>query len=389
MKILSSENLLIAVSSLKKIIQIFFGPFLVSYFIKTSTESLIDLSIYNILVYMFLGILGFIIGYIVRNKFQVGMFRVGVILNFIYTLYIIILKEKILKHLAILAFIYGLAAITYWFPYNLFAAKKVKNENREKYELKSKTVHMFINILVPILLGGLITTTNFYLTAVIIAIISGIQVFLSFFIKPVENKSYQFTIVKSLKMILKNKNIISLFITEFFRGMNISDGVLNVLLTVLIFNAFKTDMNLGILTALSSLITIIISYFYTKRKNKDDKKIILICGILPVLSLFLLVFITNNITLITYYILYNSLINILAMIIDIRLFNISNKVVKKDDNIEFWSIRELILNIGRIVGYVMLLVIAITNPDKYLNYLLIIITLSIPIMAYFTSKIRI
>lgn len=53
MKFRRKENLLIAISSLRKVIDIFFGPFLVTYFIKTSTDSLIDLSIYNILVYFF------------------------------------------------------------------------------------------------------------------------------------------------------------------------------------------------------------------------------------------------------------------------------------------------------------------------------------------------
>lgn len=390
MKFRNKENLLIAISSLRKIIDIFFGPFLVTYFIKTSTDSLIDLSIYNILVYFFLGVLGFIIGYIVRNKFQIGMFRFGVILNFVYILFIIILKEAILDNLLILAFISGIALIAYWFPYNLFISLQVKNKNRESYEVKRKTISLITSVLTPILLGSLITTTDFYLTAIIIAIISGIQIILSFFIKPEEKKDYKFTPLKSYKTLIKNKNIFNIFIVEIFIGMNISDGVLNVLLTILIFNAFKTDLNLGIISSLSSILTIILSYIYSKKcKNKSDKMIILLCGIVPVISVLLLVFNTNNITLIIYYMIYNCLINILSMIIDIRLFNISNSdIVKQNHNIEFWSIREFILNLSRIIGYSLLLLTAIFNKHDYLNYLLIIITLSIPIMAYFTTKVE-
>lgn len=390
MKFRRKENLLIAISSLRKVIDIFFGPFLVTYFIKTSTDSLIDLSIYNILVYFFLGVLGFIIGYIVRNKFQIGMFRFGVILNFVYILFIIILKEAILDHLLILAFISGFALISYWFPYNLFISLQVENKNRESYEVKRKTISLITSVLTPIFLGSLITTTNFYLTAIIIAIISGIQIILSFFIKTEEKKDYKFTPLKSYKTLIKNKNIFNIFIVETFIGMNISDGVLNVLLTILIFNAFKTDLNLGIISSLSSILTIILSYIYSKKcKNKNDKIIILLCGIVPVISVLLLVFNTNNITLIIYYMIYNCLINILSMIIDIRLFNISNSdIVKQNHNIEFWSIREFILNIGRIIGYSLLLLTAIINKNNYLNYLLIVITLSIPIMAYFTTKVE-
>ena len=337
-----------------------------------------------------MGVLGFIIGYIVRNKFQIGMFRFGVILYFVYILFIIILKEEILNHLLILAFISGFALISYWFPYNLFISLQVENKNRESYEVKRKTISLITSLLTPIFLGSLITTTNFYLTAIIIAIISGIQIILSFFIKTEEKKDYKFTPLKSYKTLIKNKNIFNIFIVETFIGMNISDGVLNVLLTILIFNAFKTDLNLGIISSLSSILTIILSYIYSKKcKNKNDKIIILLCGIVPVISVLLLVFNTNNITLIIYYMIYNCLINILSMIIDIRLFNISNSdIVKQNHNIEFWSIREFILNIGRIIGYSLLLLTAIINKNNYLNYLLIVITLSIPIMAYFTTKVE-
>ena len=318
------------------------------------------------------------------------MFRFGVILYFVYILFIIILKEEILNHLLILAFISGFALISYWFPYNLFISLQVENKNRESYEVKRKTISLITSLLTPIFLGSLITTTNFYLTAIIIAIISGIQIILSFFIKTEEKKDYKFTPLKSYKTLIKNKNIFNIFIVETFIGMNISDGVLNVLLTILIFNAFKTDLNLGIISSLSSILTIILSYIYSKKcKNKNDKIIILLCGIVPVISVLLLVFNTNNITLIIYYMIYNCLINILSMIIDIRLFNISNSdIVKQNHNIEFWSIREFILNIGRIIGYSLLLLTAIINKNNYLNYLLIVITLSIPIMAYFTTKVE-
>ena len=55
MKKFKESNILIFNNALKKIITIFFGPFLTAYFIKVSPESLIDLSIYNIMNYIILG----------------------------------------------------------------------------------------------------------------------------------------------------------------------------------------------------------------------------------------------------------------------------------------------------------------------------------------------
>ncbi len=181
-----------------------------------------------------------------------------------------------------------------------------------------------------------------------------------------------------------------MFKTEFLKGFNISDGVLTTVVTVLILNAFKTDMNLGIITSASSILTIVLSYLYSKFfKEKNDKIVILTCSTLPVLCLFILLGITNNITLILYYVVYQVLLNLLVMIMDIRLFNLSNiKLIREDNQVEFWAIREGILNIGRILGYFILFIIVILKKDQYLNYFMIFLTLTIPIMGYTITKVK-
>ena len=64
MKIKSESNIIIAIDALKKIMTIFLGPFLTAYFIKTSNESMVDLSIYYIFSYLLLGVGTFIYVYI-------------------------------------------------------------------------------------------------------------------------------------------------------------------------------------------------------------------------------------------------------------------------------------------------------------------------------------
>lgn len=385
----TKENILITVSALRKIMEIFFGPFLIAYFIKTSKEGLMDLSIYNITSYFVIAVAGLIVSYIIRNKFQIGMFRIGVILNFFYILSIILLKEKILNYLWLVAFLYGVSAICYWFPYNLFIANQIENRKREEYEIKRKTASLLVSVLTPIVLGSLITTTDFHITAIVIAILSFIQIILSFFIKPRENKNYKFTLLESFQKLRKNKEINTIFKVEFLKGFNLSDAVLTVIVTVLILNAFKTDMNLGIISSISSGITIFLSFLYSKVfKKKDDKLVILICSTIPVLCLFLLLGFTNDITLIIYHAGYNIFISILTMIMDIRLFNIANiKLVREENEIEFWAIREFILNVGRILGYFILFLIVFLKKDGYLNYFLIFLTLTITLMGYLITKV--
>ena len=61
-----------------------------------------------------------------------------------------------------------MSSCTYYYPYNLFASSKVKNVERDAYEMARKVLMTFVSIVIPILLGSIISTTNFHLTAVII-----------------------------------------------------------------------------------------------------------------------------------------------------------------------------------------------------------------------------
>ena len=384
-------NIIIAINAMKKIMVIFLGPFLTAYFIKTSQESIIDLSIYYIFSYILLAIGTFIVANIIKNKFRIGMFRIGVILNFFYIMSIIVLKEKIINHLEIISVLYGISSSAYWFPYNLFVINKIDNNERTEYTVKSKIVSSVIGILCPILLGSIITATNYELTAVIILFISLIQIILSFMLMPKEEKNLpKFNFKNTWNKLKNNKQIRKMSIVEFFIGMNVSDGALEVLMTVLIFNSFKTNMNLGIITSITTVLSMICVHMYGKiYKNRDDKKIIIISCILPVISVLILLVWRNNITVIIYNVCYVIFTSLLTLTREIRLFNLSDSyIVDKNNQCEFFAIREGILNCGRVFGYLMLLLAGVSGSNLVLNVVMVLLTLSIFIMGLNIRKIE-
>lgn len=328
---------------MKKVMELFLGPFLTAYFIKTSQESLVDLSVYYIFSYILLAIGSFIVASIIKNKFRIGMFRIGVILNFFYILAIIILKENIVNHLALISILYGISSSVYWFPYNLFVINKIDNYYRTEYTVKSKIVSSIIGMLCPILLGSIITATNYELTAIIILFISLIQIILSFLLIPEqENNLSKFNLKNTWKKLKYNEQIRKMSIVEFFIGMNVSGGALEILITILIFNSFKTNLNLGIITSITTVLSMIFVHLYGKvYKNKDDKKMIIISSIIPILSVLLLLFWKNNITVIIYNVCYVIFTALLTLTREIRLFNISDSyIVDKNNQSEFFAIRE-------------------------------------------------
>lgn len=387
----TEENIIIAINAIKKVMILFLGPFLTAYFIKKSQESIIDLSIYYIFSYILLGVGSFIAASIIKNKFRVGMFRVGVIFNFIYIMAIIILKEKIVDYLWLISILYGVSSSIYWFSYNLFVINKIDNERRTEYTVKSKIISSIIGVLCPIVLGSIITVTNYELTAIIILIISIVQIILSFMLSP-DNKTNlsKFNARQTFDKLKSNKQIRRTSIVEFFIGMNVSDGALEILMTILILDSFKTDMNLGIITSITTVLSMICVHLYGKiYKKRDDKSLVIASSILPVIAVFILLIWRNNITIIIYNICYVIFTSLLALTREIRLFNISDSyIVDKNNQCEFFALREGILNMGRVIGYTMLLLAGLTNSRFVLSIVMILLTLSIPITGLNITKIN-
>ena len=378
------ENIIITINALKKIMVLFLGPFLTAYFIKKSQESVVDLSIYYIFSYFLLAVGSFIVASIIKNKFRIGMFRIGVIFNFFYIMSIIILKEKIINHLGFISILYGISSSAYWFPYNLFVINKIDNSERTRYTVKSKIISSVVGVLSPILLGSLITVTNYELTALIILFISFIQIILSFMLSTEkESNLSRFNLKKTWNKLKYNRQIKVMTLVEFFIGMNVSDGALEVLMTILIFNSFKTNMNLGIITSITTILSIIFVHIYGKiYKKRDDKNIIMVSSILPVISVLILLLYKSNVTIIIYNVCYVIFTALLTLTREIRLFNLSDSyIVDKENQSEFFAIREAILNCGRIVGYLLLLFAGISKNVVILNIVMVLLTLSILIMG--------
>ena len=385
------ENIIIAINAMKKVMILFLGPFLTAYFIKKSQESITDLSIYYIFSYTLLGVGSFVVASIIKNKFRVGMFRIGVIINFIYIMTIIILKEKIIEYLGLISILYGISSSAYWFSYNLFVINKIDNERRTEYTVKSKIIASIIGVLCPIILGSIITVTNYELTAIIILVISIIQIILSFMLSPDnETNLAKFNAKQTWNKLKSNKQIRRISIVEFFIGMNVSDGALEILMTILILNSFKTDMNLGIITSITTVLSMICVHLYGKiYKKRDDKGLIIVSSILPVIAVFILLIWRNNITIIIYNICYVIFTSLLTLTREIRLFNISDSyIVDKNNQCEFFALREGILNMGRVMGYTMLLLAGLTGSQLVLSIVMVLLTLSILIMGLNITKIE-
>ncbi len=390
-KIKSEQNIIIIMDAIKKIMTIFLGPFLTAYFISTSTNSILNIAIYYIFTYATMALSTLVVAALAEKRNRIKIFRIGIILNFIYILIIILLKEKIINYLPIISILYGISASCYYFPYNLFIINKVKNTERTNYMVKLFITISVVGILFPIIFGSIITITNYILTAVIVLFISLIQIILSFFITDNHNGDLEeYNLKKAWLELKKSKQVINCLAGEFFIGMNICNGALETVMVILILNSFKTNINLGIITSIATLLSILVVKIYGLIYNKrDDKKVIMISSIIPVISLIIFLVLKTNTTVIIYKFSYVIFAEILSLVRKIKIFNLSNsKIVNKSNQCEFNAIREVTLNVGRVTGYTLLLLAGLTQSAVVLNIVTIILTLSLLVMSINLTKVK-
>ena len=73
----------------------------------------------------------------------------------------------------------------------------------------------------------------------------------------------------------------------------------------------------------------------------------------------------------------------------IRLYNVSNTdIINQSNQVEFWTLREISINMGRITSYILLLLVGITKNNMLLNAVMIVLTLFIFILGNVLRKVE-
>ena len=109
---------------------------------------------------------------------------------------------------------------------------------------------------------------------------------------------------------------------------------------------------------------------------------------MPIIILCIFLIYPSDIMVIVYNLCYTIFVNVLGTIRIIRLYNISNsKMLNRTNQEEFWSVREISINLGRITSFIVLLFAGITGSNSILNIVMVVLTLLIFGLGYILSKI--
>lgn len=266
----------------------------------------------------------------------------------------------------------------------------VTNENnREKYTTNKKIIRSFTKIVMPIVLGTSIEMLSFYRVSIYVMILALIQVILSLFIKIEKQKYKKFNI----KEYFKNTNIKNNNRLKIVYKSSILYGVLldliPTLVTIIIVMTYKTNFKLGFLNTIFAICSMITLYLFRKIKNNKIQKNILIGGsLISLISVISLVISLGKIEVVIYNIISYSFIIILEILFNIERFNNKKNNVNEEFYIESQIFINMIMQIGRVIGYGLLFIIGLSNNIIYFKTLLLITTLIIPLYSYYMYQLH-
>lgn len=376
-----NTNLLLVINTIRKIIDIFLGPFLTAYLFKVAVENIKIISMYNILSYIAISVVALIIGRILKNKYEMQIFRIGMISKFIQLAILITLGDNVVNYIWIMAIVAGFSMGTCSFPLNLFSSKLVLNDEKKDFIVYKTILNNLVKVLIPFLLGSIISIKSFETTTIIILILSFIQILLSFKMKfkmKNNNENKKLDIIKEVNHIKNNKKLQRFYMMKFFKGMA-CEGALDTAVTLLIIMSFDSDFSLGVITSIISLLAMLSSYVYKKFKNQEKMKLLIIVSyVIILISSIVLVFITNRYTIVGYNLIFAFFLQFIMVSEEVQTLKFINSDVINDSNrVETYMLLEMFLNIGRIISYILLFVVGIYNNLYLLEILIIFLVISI------------
>lgn len=389
-KIEKNAKLLIASDLIYSLTGVFVETFLVAYFLKVTNKNITTISIYYILIYTLTSLGNIVMGKIIKRapdkSKQIMSF--GIVARALFILFIVLLSEKIATNYILIAIIYAFSEMLYWCAHELIYIDVTNNDNRKKYMSIKKILCKIVNVISPIILGTSIEFYSFTKIAVYVFALSVIQILITLFIKTnIKKEKRQYNFKEFIEYIKRNKlkKIQKYNLSAISYGIvESSIGTLIVIITIM---TFKTSLNLGILTTIFSAFSMLSLMLYDKFYNKNNAKFILaLCSIIVVIGVIGLLINISKTSLVIYNFCYMVTFCIFDVVYNTRKGDLVKECKIDKYREEYIGYTSIGIGIGRIIGYVLMLIVSFTSNIIYFKILLAVVTLFAPIYCCLIVK---
>lgn len=382
---MNNYKVLFSLRTLKNILTNFVDSFLVLYFLDVSDRNIVPLGIYKLVAIIAIYSVIFLTRNLSKSKNRANLMRIGIILDFVYFLTIILLKDKVVNYIYLVGLLYGLEEGFYYSVYNILESDGITNEERAKFAGTYTAIESILSIIFPLIFGSLISATGFLKSLTVVFIIVVVRIILSFIYKdnniPKSNKT---NMKEYFELTNKDKRFKQMYKVEFLNGIVYSEAAFSYIVTIYIIKVFSDSLSLGLFTSIFSVITFIIGILFAKFINKKYySSAIKISMVLTIMSLFLMIFRCNVLTIILFNLFQTISKKLKDLITGNNQANLSNySKIAKEYKTEYWLANETSLVIGRIISSSVFILLA------YINTTIMIILYALFLILFTINSIK-
>ena len=363
---------------LMKIIELFVSTFLVAYLLTISNGNIFNVALYYIVYYIGLGIFYSLFSAFLHRGNKVHFYRFSILLKCVFLILISLLKEDIVDYIIPVSLFYGLSSGCYWSSYNVMMSEAISSRSIQKFYGLYNIWAYIVNVVAPIALGSIIDAGSFIKTSIYAFIVCSFATFLLVSRKEDGEKLDFKGFIKDVKESKQGRAFVTAYLMSFTRGLINS---ITTLITIMIVLTFNSNVSLGSLSSIMAIISILITFVFMKKYSARKSKIIFACLFLCIVGVSGILFKINKAFIILFNVLYTIAIIVPDNISAQKRVGIVRITKKIKYALEHNIIAESLLNIGRVISYLPLLIAS--NSDSLNIYKVLLVCNMVYICLYF------
>ena len=370
-------SLLVCVT-LNNITSLFIYTYLLSFILEVSNDSIVNVAIFYLVLHVSMIALSWLIAPLFKKFNKALALKVGIIFKFIFVLMVVFFQNSIVNYVYLIAVCNAFSEVLFWGGFNSLQPLVTKNSSLSTYISISKIIGTIVNIVVPIFMGYLMDKIGIHIISITMIFIVVTQMILAIFIREkdeeVNTKLNYKGFTKQLSEIYPQAK--QIYINLFLYGICSNVTMLILYFTVI---TFGSNLSLGIFSTLASILSIIVVAIYNIRKKMFNTwPTAIISSILILLSICFIMLNLNKVSLTMFYVVWNISIVVPDIITGSNRFNIAKQPTLAKFNIENMTISETYLDLGRVVGEILLVLMGVLNNKIFnifvLSFISIVIT---------------
>lgn len=343
--------------------------------------------IYNIIYYMSVPLTMHFAPYIMSKLSMTALSKIGVIMHFVVYMLLAILMDKAVRYYYVFAFLIGGSGGFYWLSYNCLMDRITTDGNRDKLMGYITSGNAVITMLAPLLTGyfvSLFSDVGYFVTFLFSAITALITYIL--FAK-MENYKYNVdakfsSMIDGYRHIFKSQIWKTCLCGEFCKGFR--EGAMLFILNVALFDLVKDEFLVGVNSFTTGLAAVLGGFVIGILVNPSNRikymKITVTAMILVTIPLLF----TQSPWIIVIYGAVNAFLQIFVLNSSLGImFSVFESAGPKKLKAELFTIRELVLEVGRCFGVALFLILP--QSPFWLAVGLMIITASQYLTIYFNN----